>query len=78
MITRRLGFPRLFTTTTTQRGGMTAQALGPSGRWTRGTIYTMTPPQLGLPAPGGVVMGGYGYAMDPSDPKTWRRPVRFT
>lgn len=20
----------------------------------------------------------YGYAMDPSDPATWRRPVRFT
>ena len=78
MITRQLGFPRLWRCTTTMGGGMTAQSMGPCGRWTRGALLTTNPPGLGLPDVGGVVMGGYGYAMDPSDPKTWRRPVRFT
>lgn len=78
MITRTWGFPRLWTATTTQRGGMTAQTMGPCGRWTRGVLLTGTLPTMTLPSPGGVVMGGYGYAMDPSDPQTWRRPVRWT
>lgn len=78
MITRR-GFPRLWRTTSTiGAGGMTAQTMGPMGRWSRGTLYTANAPTMNLPAPGGIVMGGYGFAMDPSDPKTWRRPVRFT
>ena len=78
MITRQWGFPRIWGCTTTQGGGMTAQTFGPSGRWTRGVLLTANTPGLSLPSAGGPVMGGYGYAMDPSDPQTWRRPVRWT
>jgi hypothetical protein len=80
MITRHWGFPRLYTCTTTQGGGMTAQTIGPCGRWTRGALLTFGPPPVALPNPpgGASPMPGYGYAMDPSDPKTWRRPVRWT
>ena len=45
-----------------------------SGGWARGVLHTGGQVQLHLP-PGGT---GFGYAFDPSDPRTWRRPVVFT
>jgi hypothetical protein len=42
--------------------------------WARGTLLTGGVQPLKLP-PGS---SGFGYAMDPSDPRTWRRPVRWT
>jgi hypothetical protein len=78
MITRQRGFPRLYTPGSTF--GASAQALGPYGRWARGSIYTAGSLGLTLPSVGGLggPAEGFGYAMDPSDPKTWRRPVRWT
>jgi len=40
------------------------------GELVRGGVAAVTLP----PGPG----NGYGYAMDPSNPRTWRRPVRWT
>jgi hypothetical protein len=43
--------------------------------WHRGQLLRAGTTQITVPPGPGP---GYGYAMDPSDPRTWRRPVRFT
>lgn len=47
--------------------GMTAPAVC---CWKKGRLIRSGTQPLSLPP--------YGWAMDPSDPNTWRRPVRFT
>lgn len=78
MITRQWGFPRLWKSPAAH--GLPAQTVGAFGRWTRGTLATAGTMDLRLSHPGGTgpVPAGFGYAMDPSDPLTWRRPVRWT
>jgi hypothetical protein len=56
--------------------------VGPTGlttpranAWERGTLVRGGAASVELPPGPGT---GYGYAMDPSNPRTWRRPVRFT
>lgn len=54
--------------------GMLVSSNVPAGAWFRGRLHTGGVEGLRLP-PGGT---GFGFAHDPSDPKTWRRPVRWT
>ena len=79
MITRQWGFPRLWRPSA-PGSGMQCQTMGPTGYWRRGSLIVGGAQPLMLPpaGPDGQLMPGYGYAMDPSDPKTWRQPVRWT
>ena len=58
----------------TLTGGLAGQSTVPHGQWYRGVMLTGGVQPLRLP-PGS---SGFGFAMDPSDPSTWRRPVRWT
>lgn len=57
--------------------GIPARSHHPAGRWYRGTLITGGHQPLHLP--GHTAGGGprQGDAMDPSNPRTWRKPVMW-